>query len=212
MRQRVAEGGGLARSRRGRHGRRRGRARGLRVLEGAVAGAAVVALALAAGAGMFGRERAQRAAGTVVTVAPSAPVAAAASVGGVGEPTSRAPSSGAAPAAVPDRRKRSEHTDQRAAEYFDKRWGRGDKAAKRLKDIRSVGGYLRIYTDLPESAHNSKQAITLCERGLEYLREIGEDRPVVFVQAEFGENGNPVLANVLGPDDGDCRVTHPAPG
>ncbi|MEU4544432.1 hypothetical protein [Nonomuraea dietziae] len=102
------------------------------------------------------------------------------------------------------------HTDAKAAEYFEKRWGKGDKAAKRLKDIRTVGGYLRIYTDLPESADNSKQAITLCERGLEYLKEMGEERPVVFVQAEFGENGNPVLANVLGPGDGDCRVTHPA--
>jgi hypothetical protein len=33
----------------------------------------------------------------------------------------------------------------------------------------------------------------------------------VFVQAQFGENGNPVLANILGPGDGDCRVTHPPP-
>ncbi|GAA3467058.1 hypothetical protein [Nonomuraea roseola] len=117
-----------------------------------------------------------------------------------------------APASVKDDSGAAEsgHTDAKAAEYFDKRWGKGDKAAKRLKDIRTVGGYLRIYTDLPESADNSKQAITLCERGLEYLKEMGEERPVVFVQAEFGENGNPVLANVLGPDDGDCRVTHPA--
>ncbi|MEV4009482.1 hypothetical protein AB0J35_03210 [Nonomuraea angiospora] len=105
----------------------------------------------------------------------------------------------------------SRHTDQQAAEYFRTHWGPDDKALKRLKDIRSVGGYLRIYTDLPETAGNSSQAITLCERGLAYLRARGVAHPVVFVQAEFGENGNPVLANILGPSDTSCRVTHPAP-
>ncbi|WP_449066427.1 hypothetical protein, partial [Planomonospora algeriensis] len=103
---------------------------------------------------------------------------------------------------------RSKHTDTRAVAYFQR-----SKAAQRVKDIRMVGGYLRIYTDLPESADNSKQAIELCETGLDYLaEEVGEDAPVVFVQAEFGENGNPILANVLGPDDSTCRVTHPEPG
>ncbi|MEV4355902.1 hypothetical protein [Nonomuraea sp. NPDC049625] len=105
----------------------------------------------------------------------------------------------------------SRHTDQQAAEYFRTHWGPDDKALKRLKDIRTVGGYLRIYTDLPETAGNSSQAITLCERGLAYLRARGAANPVVFVQAEFGENGNPVLANILGPSDTSCRVTHPAP-
>lgn len=105
----------------------------------------------------------------------------------------------------------STHTDQEAAEYFRTHWPADDKAAKHLKDIRSVGGYLRIYTDLPESAGNSSQAITLCERGLRYLRESGEPNPIVFVQAKFGENGNPVLANILGPADKSCRVTHPEP-
>ncbi|MET7327858.1 hypothetical protein [Nonomuraea sp. NPDC005650] len=106
----------------------------------------------------------------------------------------------------------SRHTDQQAAEFFRTHWGPDDKALKRLKDIRTVGGYLRIYTDLPESAGNSSQAITLCERGLAYLRARGVVNPVVFVQAEFGENGNPVLANILGPSDTSCRVTHPEPG
>ncbi|MBB5784928.1 hypothetical protein [Nonomuraea jabiensis] len=105
----------------------------------------------------------------------------------------------------------SRHTDQQAAEYFRTHWSPDDKALKRLKDIRTVGGYLRIYTDLPETAGNSSQAITLCERGLAYLRARGVAHPVVFVQAEFGENGNPVLANILGPSDTSCRVTHPAP-
>ncbi|WP_220448433.1 hypothetical protein, partial [Nonomuraea diastatica] len=106
----------------------------------------------------------------------------------------------------------SRHTDREAAEFFRTRWGADDKALKRLKDIRTVGGYLRIYTDLPESAGNSATALTLCKRGLDYLRARGVARPVVFVQAEFGENGNPVLANILGPSDSSCRVTHPAPG
>jgi hypothetical protein len=82
---------------------------------------------------------------------------------------------------------------------------------KRMKDIRTVGGYLRIYTDLPSTAHNSRHAITLCKRGLAYLRAAGATRPVVFVQARFGENGNPVLANILGPSDRSCSVTRPAP-
>ncbi|MFI7633464.1 hypothetical protein [Nonomuraea sp. NPDC049400] len=106
----------------------------------------------------------------------------------------------------------SRHTDQQAAEYFRTHWGPDDAALKRLKDVRSIGGYLRIYTDLPESADNSSQAITLCKRGLEYLRSLGVANPVVFVQAEFGENGNPVLANILGASDTSCRVTHPEPG
>lgn len=104
----------------------------------------------------------------------------------------------------------SKHTDRRAADYFKRRWD--DKPVKRIKDVRTVGGYLRIYTDLPESADNSDSALTLCERGLEYLRDQGVADPVVFVQAEFGENGNPVLANILGPGDDNCRVTHPEPG
>jgi hypothetical protein len=104
---------------------------------------------------------------------------------------------------------RSKYTDTKAEAYFRSRWS--DKTAKRVKDIRTEGGYLRIYTNLPENAGNSKTAITLCKRGLEYLAERGESNPVVFVQARFGENGNPVLANVLGPDDDDCRVTYPKP-
>ncbi|WP_157547741.1 hypothetical protein [Nonomuraea candida] len=105
----------------------------------------------------------------------------------------------------------SRHTDQQAAHFFRTNWGPGDKALKRLRDIRTVGGYLRIYTDLPEDADNSHTAITLCERGLAYLRSRGVAEPVVFVQAEFGGNGNPVLANILGSADRSCKVTHPPP-
>ncbi|MCP2349953.1 hypothetical protein [Nonomuraea roseoviolacea] len=103
-------------------------------------------------------------------------------------------------------------TGRTATEYFRTRWGSRDDAARHLTDIRTIGGYLRIYTDLPESAANSAAALTLCYRGLEYLRRTGAAHPVVFVQARFGENGNPVLANILGPADPTCRVTHPDPG
>jgi hypothetical protein len=117
------------------------------------------------------------------------------------------PSEPPSPAA---KRLSGEHTDLKAAGYFKERWG-ADKAANRITDIRTIGGYLRIYTDLPESAADSAKAITLCERGLAYLKETGVAKPVVFVQAEPGENGSPVLANILGPGDRTCKVTHPEP-
>ncbi|MFG3436302.1 hypothetical protein ACGF0J_03570 [Nonomuraea sp. NPDC047897] len=106
----------------------------------------------------------------------------------------------------------SQDTDHQAVEYFRTRWGSGDAAAKHVKDIRTVGGYLRIYTDLPESADDSAAALALCERGLAYLGARGTAEPVVFVQARPGENGSPVLANILGHGDTTCRVTHPDPG
>ncbi|MFD0665106.1 hypothetical protein [Thermocatellispora tengchongensis] len=104
---------------------------------------------------------------------------------------------------------RSEHTDLEALAYFAES---GGKSFARVTDIRTVGGYLRVYTDLPASAADSRQAIELCERGLRYLtEERGTADPVVFVQARSGQNGNPVLANVLGAGDDDCRLTRPAP-
>jgi hypothetical protein len=123
--------------------------------------------------------------------------------------TGRAAASGAAAGAKADGPSR--HTDRKAVEYFRDQWGAADKASSRIKDIRTVGRYLRIYTDLSETAENSSHAVTLCERGLAYLKAHGVKDPVVFVQARFGENGNPVLANILGPADRSCRVTHPAP-
>ncbi|GIH26859.1 hypothetical protein Aph01nite_51690 [Acrocarpospora phusangensis] len=104
---------------------------------------------------------------------------------------------------------KSKYTSESAVAYFNEHWS--DKTNGRVTDIRTTGRYLRIYTNLPESANNSKTALRLCERGLLYLASTGERDPVVFVQAEFGENGNPVLANILGRDDRDCRVTHPEP-
>ncbi|MEU6791790.1 hypothetical protein ABZ907_08845 [Nonomuraea wenchangensis] len=105
----------------------------------------------------------------------------------------------------------SSHTDHRAMDYFRAHWSPADRAQSRVTDIRSVGGYLRIYTNLPESARNSRTAVVLCERGMDYLRAAGATRRVVFVHARLGGNGNPVLANILGPSDRSCTLTHPAP-
>ncbi|MGW5163139.1 hypothetical protein ACWEPN_47335, partial [Nonomuraea wenchangensis] len=105
----------------------------------------------------------------------------------------------------------SSHTDHRAMDYFRAHWSPADRAQSRVTDIRSIGGYLRIYTNLPESARNSRTAVVLCERGMDYLRAAGAARRVVFVHARLGGNGNPVLANILGPSDRSCTLTHPAP-
>ena len=107
----------------------------------------------------------------------------------------------------------SKYTDVAALEYFLDRWGAKDAAMKKVTDIRTVGGYLRIYTSMKETAVNSKHAVRLCERGRDYLaKERGVRHPVVFVHARTGINGNPVLANDLGQSDKDCRLTTPRPG
>ncbi|MCW2877744.1 MAG: hypothetical protein JWQ95_1844 [Sphaerisporangium sp.] len=183
-------------------------------LEGFVALAAVVVAVLAAGA-VFVRPGGGSAASGAASPAPSATAApqAARASGGAG-PEVAAASAGAKKSrdAAETASGPSKHTDVKAVTYFKKRWVT-DKAVKRITDIRTVGKYLRIYTNLPESAHNSESAIDLCKRGLEYLaQEVGDQQPVVFVQAEYGQNGNPVLANILGPDDRSCRLTNPAPG
>ncbi|MFC4586961.1 hypothetical protein [Sphaerisporangium corydalis] len=183
------------------------------VLEGSVALAAVAVAALGVGAVV-----ARPHDGTAAAGVPSGAPSPARTPGGPDGEATGGP--GVKPASKKAKKTRgaaetasgpSKHTDVKAVNYFKTRWVR-DKAVKRITDIRTVGKYLRIYTDLPDSAHNSKPAIDLCKRGLEYLvQEVGDQHPVVFVQAHFGQNGNPVLANILGPGDGSCRLTHPAP-
>ncbi|WP_405146499.1 hypothetical protein OG589_04770 [Sphaerisporangium sp. NBC_01403] len=211
MRQRVKSGKSLARSRRGGHRRRK--VRRARVLELSAGLTAVVVAGLAVGA-VFVRPGGGASASGVPSRAPSAEGAPSATPAPAGKGSGvEAASSGAKKArgAAKTASGPSKHTDAEAVSYFKKRWV-DDKAVKRITDIRTVGKYLRIYTDLPESAHNSKAAIDLCKRGLEYLvQEVGDQHPVVFVQAEYGQNGNPVLANILGPGDNSCRLTHPAP-
>ncbi len=107
------------------------------------------------------------------------------------------------------KRKESKYSDKEALAYFDERWD--DSTHRHITDIRTTGTYLRIYTDLPETSDNSPASLRLCERGMQYLAELGVKKRVVFVQARTGGNGNPVLANVLGGKDDDCRVTYPKP-
>ncbi|MEU8268456.1 hypothetical protein AB0B89_14940 [Sphaerisporangium sp. NPDC049002] len=211
MRQRVNRGKSLARSRRGGHRRRK--ARRTRVLEVFAGLAAIVVAAVAIG-GVFVRPGGGASASGVPTLAPSVAGVPSATPDTAGKGSGvEAASTGAKKArgAAKTASGPSKHTDAKAMSYFKKRWV-GDKAVKRITDIRTIGKYLRIYTNLPESAHNSRSAIDLCKRGLEYLvQEVGDEHPVVFVQAEFGQNGNPVLANILGGGDDSCRLTHPAP-
>ncbi|GIH76659.1 hypothetical protein [Planobispora longispora] len=235
----MTRGEELARSTRRRGGRRRRKARN-RAMEVSVGAAAAAVIGLAVGGTLFRADPVTSATavgpgapeGPAATggpllsgepakqKAPAAPSGGTAPTGGAGGPDASADSGKRESGSGKDDKKKrgqadrearaegpSRHTDAEAVSFF-----RRSEAAGRVKDIRTVGGYLRIYTDLPESADNSRQALELCETGREYLEERGVADPVVFVQAEFGENGNPVLANVLGPGDSSCRVTHPEPG
>ncbi|MBG0830851.1 hypothetical protein HS041_24125 [Planomonospora sp. ID67723] len=214
----------MARSRRRGGARRKKKTRSW-ALEVSAGVAAVTVAGLAVGGALFGADPVTGA--TVIGAAPRTETARAVPplpsvTRGGGAPVATAETGGSETGGSggerekaekqPEREARAEgpskHTDPEAVAYF-----RQSKAANRVKDIRMVGGYLRIYTDMPESADNSRQALELCETGRDYLvEELGVDDPVIFVQAEFGENGNPILANVLGPDDSTCRVTHPEPG
>ncbi|GGK72506.1 hypothetical protein Sme01_08080 [Sphaerisporangium melleum] len=215
----MNRGKSLARSRRGGHRRRKPRSRV--VLESCTALAAVTVVGLAAGVVFLRPDD-----GLAAQGAPQAPPAAmpapfappvwdGAGAGATGEGGAGAKAAGAKAKKARDPDKTasgpSKHTDASAMTYFKRRWEK-DKAVKRITDIRTVGKYLRIYTDLPESAHNSKSALDLCKRGMEYLaQEVGDADPVVFVQAEYGQNGNPVLANIIGGGDRSCRLTAPKP-
>ncbi|GII76457.1 hypothetical protein Sru01_14390 [Sphaerisporangium rufum] len=181
--------------------------------------AAVTVTALAAGTAVTRAGETPAATGAAALSPPAATGAAAATPGGGARPAAadaRAskPAKARKASKARDRARTasgpSKHTDATAVGYFQERVTA--KAAKRVTDIRTVGNYLRIYTDLPDTAHNSKAALELCKRGKEYLvEEKGERSPVVFVQAEYGQNGNPVLANILGPGDHSCRLTYPKP-
>jgi hypothetical protein len=65
------------------------------------------------------------------------------------------------------------------------------------------GPMLRVYTDLPESAANSRTAVALCRAAAAYLESHGRS-PGVFVHAGR-HDGYPVLANKLNTRDG-CRL------
>ncbi|WP_031159536.1 hypothetical protein [Streptosporangium roseum] len=199
----MKRGEDLARSI-GRADARRRRKIRSRILEVSVGVTALAVAGLALGGSLLRPAPQSQAQSQAAGVAPAAPLEAA----GGGPVMAARPGADRKAADETKAAGLSKHSDKKAFAYFE-----SHKATKRVKDIRIVGGYLRIYTDLPESADNSKQALKLCETGVNYLvGELGVSSPVVFVQAKFGENGNPVLANILGPDDSDCRVTHPEPG
>lgn len=75
--------------------------------------------------------------------------------------------------------------------------------AAHVRRIVWSGPMLRVYTDLPKSAANSRTAIALCRAAAAYLA--GRDQnPGVFVHARSGD-GYQVLANRMNAHD-DCRL------
>jgi hypothetical protein len=81
--------------------------------------------------------------------------------------------------------------------------GRDVAGATHVRRIVWSGPMLRVYTDLPESAANSRAAIALCHAAAAYLAS--QDRnPDVFVHAR-SRDGYQVLANKTNARD-DCRL------
>jgi hypothetical protein len=90
--------------------------------------------------------------------------------------------------------------DPAALAYYARR----DPAhAGHVAEVVWTGPMLRVYTDLPASAADSRTAIALCETAAAYAEE--QDRPpAVFVHADRAA-GYPVLANKMNAGD-DCRL------
>jgi hypothetical protein len=81
--------------------------------------------------------------------------------------------------------------------------GRDVAGATHVRRIVWSGPMLRVYTDLPKSAANSRTATALCHATAAYLTS--QDRnPDVFVHARSGD-GYQVLANKTNSRD-DCRL------
>jgi hypothetical protein len=81
--------------------------------------------------------------------------------------------------------------------------GRDVAGATHVRRIVWSGPMLRVYTDLPKSAANSRTAIALCRAAASYLAS--QDRnPDVFVHAR-SRDGYQVLANKMNARD-DCRL------
>jgi hypothetical protein len=76
--------------------------------------------------------------------------------------------------------------------------------AGHVKDVRWSGQFLRVYTDYPETADNSKAALELCQWTWDYLSSHGSPGPL-FVQGTSSDNGAVVLAKKLDAKD-SCRV------
>lgn len=109
----------------------------------------------------------------------------------------------AAPAASPGgpaRGPRASAGDQAVLAYVRVR---DRRAARHVRKVMWTGPMLRVYTDLPGSAVNSRTAVRLCAVAAGYLDVTGRS-PVVFVHARRAD-GYPVLANKMDEDD-DCRL------
>jgi len=76
--------------------------------------------------------------------------------------------------------------------------------AGHVKDVRWSGQFLRVYTDYPETADNSKEALELCQWTWDYLAAHNAPGPL-FVQGTSSDNGAVVLAKKLSASD-SCRV------
>ncbi len=90
--------------------------------------------------------------------------------------------------------------DQAALAYLR---GADRRDAARVKKVIWTPSILRVYTDLPGSAANSRTALRLCATAAAYLDARGR-APVVFVHARE-RDGYPVVANKTDEDD-DCRL------
>lgn len=97
--------------------------------------------------------------------------------------------------------KGSTDSEPAALTYFQ---GKDGGIAGHVKDVRWSGDFLRVYTDYPENADNSKPALELCQWTWDYLSSQGAPGPV-FVQGTSHGNGAVVLAKKLDGSD-SCRV------
>lgn len=81
--------------------------------------------------------------------------------------------------------------------------GADRRGAAHVREIIWTPPILRVYTDLPGSAANSRMALRLCAAAAAYLGGRGR-APVVFVHARE-RDGYPVVANKMDEND-DCRL------
>lgn len=105
-----------------------------------------------------------------------------------------------APVWRPVREPRDALADQAALDYLR---ASDRPVAAHVRKVIWTAPILRVYTDLPGTAANSRTARRLCAVAAAYLNGIGRS-PIVFVHARE-RDGYPVLANKMDEND-DCRL------
>lgn len=115
-------------------------------------------------------------------------------------PAATSPAGGPAAAPRQARGPGDAAADEVALAYFR---GADRQGAAHVREIIWTPPILRVYTDLPGSAANSRMALRLCATAAAYLDGRGRD-PVVFVHARE-RDGYPVVANKMDEGD-DCRL------